>query len=418
MPTSTTAANLPFQSRALCRVVASLSGPNWSADAARIAVAQWGEFMFTASREVENRCPRWILFTYPNSVIVCMNGTTTAEQGAALVLGYLLGPDNSELALGVNRTLALMGETSLFDVLEEQQRGKEHCIFGGHSLGGAVLMFQALRQWRRSRQCNVSIATFGSPKPGGLNFSLAFREIPCVRYMTRGDPVPLVFPNPTQAPLANVLFTYTESTNVSRFVQVDGGTQFTSTGGLEARDIPSDPPVITELSLGSWLATLAADAQNAHSMTNYLGNMEAYCATLPPEAPILPPIAPAERRGHEQTRRELVAQQVEVGRALVAQRDTPGQAPPLVPRYQAFRAEKAGTLWGVTFRGQWIAWAMRRKRATHMAFLGNRFLKEMLKVGIFYPDEYTLEYENWMRDAAQGGHGITPRLPVEFPRSV
>jgi hypothetical protein len=55
-------------------------------------------------------------------------------------------------------------------------------------------------------------------------------------------------------------------------------------------------------------------------------------------------------------------------------------------------------------------WAMRRRRATHTAFLLNRSFKEMLRAGVVFPEAYLNQWAAIIAKANRGEDGISPAM--------
>lgn len=137
-----------------------------------------------------------IIFNTSRRTIVWIYGTTTneqlARQGADMIRGpYDVGPFGAgyHWLAGAHR---VMGSLNTFMGYQTQ-----NFTFVGHSMGGAVASICAVLMKMQSRQTEVEVVTFGSPKPGDQRFvDLLSRTAPRRMHIENAyDVIPYFCPN-------------------------------------------------------------------------------------------------------------------------------------------------------------------------------------------------------------------------------
>jgi pimeloyl-ACP methyl ester carboxylesterase len=177
---------------------------------------------------------------FPNSaVMVLVNGTTHPVQYVMQAAGAALVP----AAGWRGRVGAFWAQAAgvvasvLAPILEELEVSK--AVYVGHSYGGAVATLLAARPapWR-----TVGVWTAAAPRCGDGVFAQTF-SLPCERWTTPGDPVPLLPPS-TNAVLDATLFPIWPTSPVA-YVHCGQRFQVNSDGTI---DQPAEVPSWTEAS--------------------------------------------------------------------------------------------------------------------------------------------------------------------------
>lgn len=409
-----THANRPRQALALCRCLAFLDEPNAADLIAGVAAREWNEPGVVRMRPMDAMTPAWCSITFPSAVIVVINGVRTNEQINSIIRGYFEPPSHS-VTPGASIAFTLPANAIQAMMVSDGLLGGVPCVIAGHSYGGCIAAVLAARLINPGRQGLVSYVSFGAPKPGDESFAAYVSAIPKIRLMNPRDPVPKIWPTVDEAPLAFVAQRVGVIRNAQRYVQTNGGYEFADAGGITPSLLPSGTLRIAEVDLTNWLRALTLDEASAHRIEVYLTNLSRYVDTLPVLAEAVEVKMGKAQEAHIDP---FEAIRVGMGKILSAIKErgvTQSQGRANIPLTQRFVAFVEARIWGVKFAGVTIAWGIRKRRATHMAFVGNLLLREYLKTGISYPDGFTKAWQGFLEAAKTGDGGITPRLQTTLP---
>jgi hypothetical protein len=403
------------QAKALCRCIAALAGDNVQNVIMGIAREEWGQFEQVEVFEYANKRPAMACLLYADVQIIVINGVTMREQVDEITSGYYAGPQTGVNPVGCHRFYSALANQIVADIILPNVAGHQILVMGGHSLGGAVCNAIA-NLWKGLDESYVaSFCSFGSPKPGNATFAAMTARSTSVRHMNGGDPVPLAFPDSNQAPIIQLATVASTQRNIGAFVQPAEGIQWTNGNTYIPAVFPVQQTGITAIDFASWLLTVENDVISPHRVQVYLGNLVAYCGTFPTNMP-----APTVIGGDAETPKIIDpslsnTMATAVTNAIQVRSSSLNVSTTFVPPEQEFVAVKSGKKWGVQFRGEWVTWCNTRKRASHLAAVGNNFLREYLKAGIAYPDTLTDQLSDWMIDAETGQSGIVPMLQTTLP---
>lgn len=398
------------QALALARACSAIYHDDWQTRLRDVAVQNWGQYLQGQFFDRNALAPRFAIFTFADSLIVVIEGTTQFPQATNVAASYVQA--TPALLDGIP-IVAFPGDVASQVVGPAVQRaaeGRGQIILTGHSLGGMIAEATSLFLFNRILPTDIQTATYGSGAVGGRQFGNQIANLPARRYMATNDPIPCLWPGIFEAPLLNFVTLGPSLASVAIWTQRGGGIELQGGGRSQPATHPALASPIAEFDLAALIWGAAEGNVGAHNIDNYVALLSTIVANEPVGAimpnngaVIAPPIPAPERR-------RMNATPAEVERALKLRRDYVNPIVPQITRNNYFVAQKYAKQWGVTFRGQWISWGMRRRRATHTAFLGNRLLKEYIKVPQAFPDAFVGALQLFLVDAVAGGLGIVPQL--------
>ena len=246
----------------------------------------------------------------------------------------------------------------------------------GHSLGGIASVVQGARLYARNRSANFSVVTFGSAKPGPLEVARFVPYGSIERWMNEGDPVPLIPPEPIEAPFYYALRGVATRNNAALYAQPAGGTQLFPDGSVISRNLPNVPRADIQPALTAWLQSLHDHRLTEHSMQAYLQSLQARNARYPLAPPITGRTHSIARlagpRNSELRRAEEAA--VKLLREEIRDAGTPNVR---IPPEKLFVARKNGSVWVVYFLGRIVLIGPSRKRCRAFASRANDLLRRL-----------------------------------------
>jgi len=258
-------------------------------------------------------------------------------------------------------------------------------IVAGHSLGGATSEVLALRLIPTRPAGTLSLVTFGSPRPGFVEFANAIEVIDLCRWMTDTDPVPQIPPRQDQSPVFFALLSQRGRLNANQYVQPHGGTVIYADGDTAARDVPNAVTPQLQFNIASWLLNLSTDPQSPHSINTYnvrlfarrgfnLGNPPAAPTTHGPGMPVDDsPAVVRSNANHAVRQLNAVTREGNVGVVVI-------------PPAKRFTYSKIGGVWCVFFDESFVAVGPTRKKAGGMVNKGNQLLRRLQTMGVVDPN--------------------------------
>lgn len=284
----------------------------------------------------------------------------------------------------------------------------------GFSAGGACAVVYADRMRQRGFRGNISIITFGAPKPGNRAMRDRIASPFITRWMTQDDPVPNIPPPAAALHLFGPLYTLAQLSKVYAFVQAPSGLVISQTGGLTRQDLPTQSPQNYALSFGAWIWSQVTNDNTSHSIDAYLTALNAlYPPAIPATVP--PPLVPQPTPAPAPTPAMIVAVSASGVQSIFNNQVARDLTAPVIPAASEFRAVRQGRIWVVTFRNNVVAVGPRRRTAQSLARKGNAFLAELLPQGIVDPTEIVNQFNAFIEDATDPASGITPTMQPRWP---
>lgn len=396
--------------RALALIARDIYNDDWETACLSHARNSWGEPQRGEFTPRVDSTPRFILLVYADTIICVCEGTTSFVQASNLATSYLRPTVPDLVTMHVNGTAWTYAYYGMNAAITRNAVGKRNLVMAGHSLGGAIVQCCALMQKLAGTIPTITFSTFGQPAAGGRMFGNEMASIRGQRLMNNNDAICCVWPTFTQAPLLNITQGGLNLFWTQQYEQCGFGFRYNGDATWTLAYQPILESAIAEIDLASVFWGYAEDEESPHAMKTYVANIEATIASIVPgqnPAPFqgLPPKPPEEPQ-----RQRVRGQLPIIQRALIERRNGFRDPPPLIPKRQLFVARKAGGYWGVTFGGAWISWGMKRRRATHTAFLGNTFMKEYIRTPLAYPNVFDASFSAFLDAAQDPSSGIVPQL--------
>lgn len=347
-----------------------------------------------------------MVITWPDQALVLIQGSQTVAHGRGFVAGIDM-ETNFAYENGANVYLGVGATTVGGNLSLAGGATKLRTIIAGHSLGGAIGEVLAGRLNAIGMSGNLSLITFGSPRPGPVEFSRTLNGIDVCRWMTTLDVVPQIPPRQNQCPIFFMLLSQPGRLNANRYVQVRGGVVISDSGEVRNADVTDSVSPDLQYNLGAWLLALVRNASSPHNMSSYqsallarrsetIGTVLVSSGTHGPGVPVADP-PNIVRRQVAQTSSNLNSN-VREG----------NQTATVIPKAKAFQYSKLGPSWCVFFNGEMVAIGPTRKKAGGLANRGNQFLRRLQTMGLNDPDALSGALLTYMRDASADGEGFSP----------
>jgi pimeloyl-ACP methyl ester carboxylesterase len=342
---------------------------------------------------------------------VILLGGSSRLTHAANYQQALQTPINPHSDGGLNPYVQLAASNVRSRMEAEGLRSVQQQIYVGHSLGGAIAIGAMAQARQQVPNDNAFAITFGSPKPGPVPFANLVYRSECVRWMNDDDPVSHIPPRHNESNLYWALLPPGARSQVLQYVQPAGGIVLKADGNVETLN----EPVISNLGLGislpAWLLALATDSQSSHSMQTYVNRLNRRAALFTGAAPNLVTTRHAERAEHiSQTALRLEAERAAA--ELRASMRPAGETTVVIPELWQFVAKKRGALWCVDFREQQVFVGPNRRRARHIARLGNVWLEALQRMGQVDITGLLKTFDIYLGDASDPTSGFRPTMRI------
>lgn len=238
--------------------------------------------------------PEYFVAKIPSAMFIGFLGAMTTNIMVNIVSGYaehrdVRGPT------GFHR-LNEVGYSDIYSTLRTTFGDiPPRIIIAGYSWGGTMALRLAVMLKFIVANSNVSVISFGSPKPGDDRNAQALNGIEICRWMNEGDAVPLAPPSPGRAPLLHTLVSRATSQAFQSFQQTGDGRILDAAGNITTGMFPPITTIYTDLSIGNFLVNNDAAVAVEHRIETYEARLSAWTVAHP-EAPPPPPFNPRERR--------------------------------------------------------------------------------------------------------------------------
>jgi len=343
-----------------------------------------------------------------NRKVMYLDGVTTSGQASSLVGGYsslggvrVINSMNTWIDANMNTYLDMMSGGHL--------QTPEYLDLVGYSAGGAVAECIAYRLRQLGNLQRKKVFTYGAPRPGGANIRDGLQTVPVIRYMTPGDPIPLVPPRLQDAPQLAAFLPVSVMLSWSNMVHPHGGVQINSDGTSEERVEPSDASMTPGTSLAAWYFSLDGAANGPHAMSSYVTSLLAANDRL--ETPAEKRIELAGGEDDDEVKRRDVnrVRDRQVQKVAVSQRN---QANTIVnqPAVVLFRPTRMGRIWAVAFGDKIVAQGVREDTCRHLCRVGNDFLRSLPKQGLVDPIGLAEQLNNFLLFATAPESEWQPKL--------
>lgn len=351
--------------------------------------------------------PAWAVVSWIDQTLVLLDGVTRLDH-AARYAGNMAGGINYNLMSGVNGYLLRWADSVLDFMTPRRIAYRPRVILAGHSLGGAAALPMALRMQRNAAVVDISIISYGSPRPGPFTFATACDRLDIARWMGFDDPVPAIPPRENQAPLTFSLLSPQTALVWNSYTQTRGGLLMLIDGTTVNADVPAIAALGLETSLAAWIYSTRDNTQTGHSMQSYVDRLlirkrEFRIDARQPEGTGRPGPA-GMNMGHS----GVIALQVEQQALVIAQAAVTRAAIVAFPKLHQMRAVKVGNLWCVEWEKLLVAIGPGRKRARDIARAGNLFLRRLLRSGSVAPQVMQTAAENYIAAASDLNGSFMP----------
>jgi hypothetical protein len=346
---------------------------------------------------------RWV-----DTMLILIQGVTHIDQASAYTNAIVADPEPTEFG-GLNDYIntEVSSVKSSLDLISHPSPLRY--LLAGHSLGGTVASVLG-EQLRRSRfPASVSAVSFGAPRPGPIGTSIELGSLDLTRWMNVDDPVPCLPPNATQATFLHLLLSSRESRLYGAMRHPIGGIELAADGTAEPRAAPSNFNTGLTLSVMGWLTGSLQNNATPHSMHAYEERLAQRIA-LQPAVPDEEPGAAQPERGHARNPGEIRRAIATAENKFREQSRLRNLDPVHIPPDKAFSLQRVGPVYGCALGGVLFSVAPTRRRARHLARLGNDFLDRLQLEGIVDAQVLADLWIKYLMAAADPSGGFTPPM--------
>lgn len=341
-----------------------------------------------------------------------IDGVRNNGQAAALVNGYGESATSGGFQ-GTNPYIVAQAQRVLSVMNNPAIQLPEHVDFIGYSAGGAVAtMCKYILVFTQSL-VKSKVVTFGAPRSINSSQSPRLANSPITRWMTPGDPIPLVPPRIADVPALAFFNGFLTNVRWGNYVHTAGGIVVDVNGNTGPSVLPPLAQINATTALVGWLLGEEDTPNNQHALTTYnayLNRAEQVNVTPPSQHPDDGP----RERPQETDRRRMTQQEqqtlTQIANASVQQNEGPLVVPPAV----LFRAVRFGRTWAVVFGGEVVAVAPIRRRAQSIARSGNAFLRKLPRQAVVDVNQLSEQFNLFLADATNPAAGFVPQINTQI----
>lgn len=235
----------------------------------------FGVFDQTAMVYTTRPIPNYFFAGRDGFIYLGIQGAGKLPVAALLHQGYIQGY-SSRNNTGIHNPGAIMGQEIVNEIIPLIRAKPTRIIIGGHSFGGVVALAAAFRLRSMWPQADISVCSFGSPKPGDYRTREFWRGIDVCRWMGDDDACSFVPFSAAQGPVMWALLDEGPRRNSLAFRQPTSGIVLRADGTYYWQELPDESPAIQEAGMVSWILGADNNARRSHLLQTYLvrlGNM-------------------------------------------------------------------------------------------------------------------------------------------------
>lgn len=341
--------------------------------------------------------------------LLLLDGAKTTEQVTGLVNGYL---ETQGLINLYGRNPWLVNQArNLVDSLNNlwAVQSFHNLLIAGYSAGGAVALWTAKRSITQGFVNANHVITFGSPRSFAPPDNDGLTNVDICRWMNDADPIPLVPPRAEDSPILLLPLGLTGAITYGSYIHTRGGISLNPEGQATAATLPPVAAIDPIGSLASWYSGQLGDPNNPHSIQNYSARLFALEQRQVNPAGAAAPVAPVEPVENAR-RRELTRSQERTVGQIAHRSSEQNKNAVAIASQRHFRAVRFGRVWSVTFGGQLFAYSGNKKRARHLARVGNELLRSLPKQAVVDPETLLQQFNDYLNAAVQPGGPSTPPI--------
>lgn len=211
--------------------------------------------------------PKCSLHYCQDALVILINGLEMPATAAVVAVGYADGCPNN--ALGYQAAAQIGGDRLLDLIRTAPEIVPNRIVIAGHSWGGVIALYVASRMLSQNPDRAISVATYGSPKPGNVRVNGALVNIDYCRYMGVGDESPYIVPTRAESLLLYSLVVRTAARTFATYQQPGVGVVIGDMGDSFDRNLPPGLVFFRDLGVLEMLLRLNSPRGVAHSMGEY-----------------------------------------------------------------------------------------------------------------------------------------------------
>lgn len=343
--------------------------------------------------------------------VAILDGVEDNIQAAGLVAGYrhtdgLLSLNGRNDWL-VNASRVLFGNiTNRFALF-----GTPDLLVVGYSAGGAIGTWILKRYTEAFGMRFQRLITFGSPRAMNPDDRAAITRCDICRWMVDADPIPLLPPRAEDAPLLFLSFTLPQAITYGTFVHTLGGISINSAGQPLESILPPIAAMDVIGNLTSWFFGVERSPDNPHWIGNYEDRLEILKRQAEAAASVAGGGSDDEPTANAPRRQLTRAQQATMSQvARVSSEQNVNAVAIAAP--SLFKAVRFGRVWSVEFAGQLFAFSGNKKRARHLARVGNELLRSFPKQAVMDPESFLSTMTQYFNAAILPGGPSNPPINI------
>jgi hypothetical protein len=283
----------------------------------------------------------------------------------------------------------------------------------GYSAGGAAALWVAKHQQSDTTFNQCRILTFGAPRSMSLPDLESIRVFESCRWMNDTDPIPLVPPRFDSAPLLALGIGVNASLVNGTYVHKNPGLSLAPDGVATFTTLPLVASADVTGSLANWYFSKEGDPNNTHAILEYEIRL-----TRRMQLQVPPPVIAAPERRPEPAQNAPSREVRQVNRHTESQvahaASTQNATPTVVQAPALFRAVRFNRVWCVAFGDQLFAYSGNKKRARHLARVGNDMIRSLPKQAVVDPNAFLEQFTAYMNAAVLPGGPSTPPIRVSL----
>jgi hypothetical protein len=261
---------------------------------------------------------------------------------------------------------------------------------------------------------DISVCTFGSPRPGGTTLANQIRGMAVARWMCSEDPVCQLPIRVDEAEAVIFVYGLRAAQRVGYFCQPYGGLDITFTGKITVADTPTSVSVSPVSSLVSWMLSQDSVGNNFHAIQVYVSRLLLASQSLGRSVAQGLAEGSIEAVAAEHKNR-LSSTERAVARTIFNAGEMQNSVTQVAPRQRQFTAFREGRLWLVAWNDTIVAVAPNKRRARALARVGNDWLDRLQLQAYTDTSGLVTQLQDYLANAVLPDQGWNPPINNVLP---
>lgn len=351
----------------------------------------------------------WIRWDGVNLYVI-IGGANTLQQGLDLLGGALI-PGVPLVVPHVNAAALMQANVVARKVNLLVPQFPANVTALGHSYGAAIATVLVAGWVQLLAGIRFQLFTQGCPRCGDIRLAGVLDQVPKLRVMNLGDPIPHFPPNFAEAPYATIALGPLQAQNLSYWAQTGGGAVLQSDGSLTPGELSPGFLGFSDVVIAGWAAGVNGFASTEHNYLTYKARLALGAATT-----VAPPVdpSPAGLKGEyvfPLTPADLAAGPV-LGPLLQEGRGNVAFQSVFIPVAYRWKPVRVGSVWYATWQNSQVVACQSHSQAKSICKAFNKGLKVLQNASSVSRGLMQSTWTSYLAAASSSTTGFNPVLTV------